>query len=243
MSPRYQVVDLKKAAVGSNTFISYGPSKSGKSWFWSTAPRPLFISQKTEHGWTTTARMNPELFYDPKFAPEIWSVGDHGAMREAIKDAHDRWKRDPASIRTLVIDSLTFYAESYFSQLETEAWAKKGSRPEGKVLYGDLGTHLRYLMNDIHEKFDGGPNIAWLGLDKINDNGRGGLLLAGQTADKAPALCDYWLYHFQNPSGSYEIHSKAFGCYPAGGRMGSRSLPNPLPEPVNFKTLEAALRA
>ena len=218
------------------TALSYGASRSGKTRFAGTWPRPLFLSDASEGGWETLRTMADEDLYEPGKRPDVWALHSARDMLQAL----DQLEIDvrAGKYRTIVVDSLTFYADSYFAALE-QAQVAGDKKRDPRQLYGDLASHLRYLMIRVHNL----PcNVLWLCLDKPpTETTPGGPLLAGQSADKAPARCDYYLYHRSTTVGQglvFEVRTKRFGGYPAGGRDGG-ALPDPM-EPT-FRSLEEAL--
>jgi hypothetical protein len=211
------------------TVLSYGETRSGKTRFASTWPRPEFLSDATESGWTTIENMDTDAFYDEDRLPEIYPIHEAidvtqhlGALKPRIASGE---------IMTLVFDSLTFYNDSYFNYIYKMA-------PPGKVdsrdLYGKLAKHLMDIRIQVHSL----PcNVLWLCLAKSPDeqNSNGRPMITGQSQDKFPAGCDFIFYHKQivksGHDNQWEIRTRKHGSYIAGGRDEGR-LPDPLPEPT-----------
>lgn len=244
-------VDLTPGKRRRVTLCNYGASRSGKTQFAATFPRPLFLSDKSESGWETIRYMPEETFYEPNHKTpsgmpcEVWPIAKAEEMGICLPKIQAVLSKEPDRWGTLVIDSFTFYADSYFSALELNYRQAMGSKYDPRKTYGDLASHLRYIMIRIHEITETyGVNVIWLALEKPPGEGGdpGGILLAGQTALKTPARCDGLLYQRSYRSGNetvYEVHSQPFGVMPAGGR-GFQNIPCPLTN-VTYRDLEKFL--
>jgi hypothetical protein len=241
-------VDLRAGKRKRITVTSYGASRSGKTEFAATFPRPLFLSDSTESGWETMRYMDPNKFYEPGHETpsggpcEVWPISNAADMMESLAKIEEIVPKNPNRWWTLVIDSLTFYADCYYAALEQNAYKKSGGKPiDPRRLYGDLGSHLRYQMIRVHNL----PfNIVWTCLNKeSNDEGKNaGILLPGQNAQKTPARCDALFYHRQYRSGAdtiWEMHTQPYGEFTAGGR-GMGVLPNVIENPT-YRMLEEKL--
>lgn len=227
------------------SILSYGPSRSGKTRFAATFPRPRFLSDASERGWTTIETMPSECFYEPDRPPEVWPVNNAQEMTEALNDCeNDVWA---GKIHTIVVDSLTFYGDVYFQWLLAQAVRStpQGKAIDNRALYGALAQHLATLRTRIHQW----PcNVIWLALERTPDadHPRGGPLLTGQTAQKFPAGCDHVFLHRSytmkvnedadgKPCAPYdhkvfEMHTGPYGNYLVGGRD-SGLLPSPIIDP------------
>lgn len=236
-----QVIDLTKRARNL-TFMFYGDSRTGKTRMLATFPKPLIIADASERGYETIAWMaksSPELFYDPAVLPEVWAVADAKEMAEAIGDAETQMRANPARWRTVGFDSLTFIADSYMAMIA----ANQGDKFDPRRAYGDLAQRLSFLMTRANQL---PAHVVWTSLaknpdvdEKGNAVGAAGLLLAGQTADKAPARCNYWFYFTAFGNGQFAVRTRKYGRYPAGGRdMGA--LADPLPE-ASYRAIEEGL--
>lgn len=221
-----RVIDISKPEkLHRITVLSYGASRSGKTRFAGTWPRPLFLSDATESGWTTLSNMDPAARHEADRAPQVWAVEKASDMLACIKDAEPLIKR--GDVQTVVVDSLTFYQDLFLNHVERVA----GGRVDLRQLYGKLASHLKELREQVHLL---GTNVVWLALakDPGEDQPVGGPMLTGQNAAKFSAGCDYVFYHrsFQpSPSAavSWEIRTRKFLNYAAGGRD-EGLLPDPL---------------
>ena len=221
-----RVVDVSKPGkIQRVTALSYGMSRSGKTRFAGSWPRPLFLADATESGWTTLANMDRNVLFEIARPPIVWAIEKAADMMQAVHDAEPLVKR--GDVQTVIVDSLTFYADLFFNTLD----AASGNRADGRQLYQKLGQHLKNLREQIHLI---GCNVVWLSLEKPpgEDTPIGGPMLAGQNAAKFAAGCDYVFYHrsFQTQPNSplqWEIRTKKYQNYQAGGRD-EGLLPDPL---------------
>jgi hypothetical protein len=221
------------------TAIVVGESRSGKTRFAGTWPRPIFLCDASEHGWTTLEYMNDADLYESGHRPDVVAIESPRDMATMLAEVRDRIAKEPHSIGTVVIDSLTFYADAYFANLEVEQPDVKDKRK----LYGELHSHLRYVMIQFHKL---AVNVLWLALPKEGDGAAlGGALIAGQTATKAPARCDLWLFLHKEEQRrgddvdiSYDLYTESFRGYKAGHRFGDR-LPRKLSP--DYTSIESAL--
>lgn len=226
------------------TVMSYGASRAGKTRFAATFPRPLFLSDNSEGGWETIRNMNPDDRYEPDVVPRVWAMEKPEDMVKAVMniDAMCRGPLKlngktykPGDVRTVVIDSLTFYGDSFLTHLTR-------TNKDMRLVYQTLNAHLREVMVRVHEL---PVNVVWICLEKAPDEENptmGGILIPGQTKDKAPARCDYWFYHRsvqKGPNLEWEVRTKKFGVWPAGGRD-EGALPDPLPS-ASYRVMAEAL--
>lgn len=228
-----RIVDLDESIAPERiTVLSYGAMRSGKSRFSASFPRPLFLADATETGWTTIKNMDPNVFFEPGRKPEVWAIEKAPDMMQAIAQIESDLKVNPQKWFTVVVDSLTFYSDLFFNEIFRSA-TSGGRLPDLRQLYGQLGNHLRDLRIRLHSL----PlNVVWLALEKSpgDENPFGGPMLSGQASQKFSAGVDYIFYHrsFQvNPQigPQWEVHTRQWGPYKAGGRD-EGLLPDPLPE-------------
>jgi AAA domain-containing protein len=244
-------VDLTPGKRRRITLCNYGASRSGKTQLAATFPRPLFLSDKGESGWETIRYMPVDLFYEPNhrtpsgLSCEVWPISTAQEMLESIPVVAEILRKEPDRWGTLVVDSLTFYADSYFAQLELNYRKAMGQKYDPRRAFQDLGSHLRWIMIRLHEITEPlGVNVVWLALEKPpqESGDPGGILLSGQSALKTPARCDGLLYQRHYRAGAdtvYEVHAQPFGIMPAGGR-GFQVLPCPMVSPT-YRDFEALL--
>lgn len=225
-------INLSDRSNHRRTVLAYGDTRSGKTRWAASAPRPLFLSDVTESGWTTIQYMDPTLFYEADRPPIVWGIESMTDMAQAYERVKPLIAR--GDVKTVVIDSLTFYADLFLNGL----FNAQGAKRDARAAYGDLGLHLR----DLRVRWHGLPvNIIWLCLAKHpnDDDKAGGPLIPGQQATKFAAGCDNSLYFrstAEHGGVRWEIRTKKFGFYFAGGRE-EGLLPDPLPEP-SFRSFE-----
>lgn len=224
-----RVIDLSQGNTRRITVLSYGSMRSGKTRFAATFPRPLFLADATESGWTTITNMEKSALFEPDRMPEVWAIDKATDMMQAIKDAEDAIEK--GKFQTIVVDSLTFYSDLYFNTLDALAQG----RGDPRSLYQKLAQHLRDLRIKVHSL---PVNVVWLCLCKEpgDDNPIGGPMLSGQNAQKFAAGCDYVLYHRshqRSPAAplTWEVRTRKYGNYQAGGRDEGR-----LPDPLGYLT-------
>lgn len=208
------------------TILSYGRSRSGKTRFLGSFPRPLILAEASERGWKTLETMPEDAFYEPDRPPIVWPIEDAAQMAQALEEI-------PALIEaglvlTLGVDSLTFYQDAFFNFLKKK-WAQNnpGKPIDTRSLYGTLADHLGDLRQRIHAWR---CNVVWLALEKApdTDTPTGGPLLTGKARERFPAGCDHVFYHetytLPNPDNNheqekfYEMHTSSYMKWLAGGR-------------------------
>lgn len=207
------------------TVLSYGHTRSGKTRFAATWPNAVVIADATERGWDTIVHMPAESFYHPGKRPLVIPVHNQQEMIEAIALV-EGWVK-LGVVDTIVIDSITFYAESWLSTAMAKAKAA-GAKLEGWDLYGPLLNHLTDLRKQVHGLL---CNVVWLALAKDPDKKEtGGPMLPGSSRLRFPPACNYVFYHrkyaYERDLGNgeketqqvYEAHNTAFEGYIAGGR-------------------------
>jgi hypothetical protein len=220
-----------------NTFLVYGDSRTGKTTWAASFPRPVFFSDVSEGGWDSIANMDDDQLFEPGVKPLVWGIEQMDDMVTA------RNKVTPliasGRIKTIVVDSLSFYSDLFLNFL-VGAQTKKDMRSA----YGDLGNHLRDLRVKTHQL---GVNVVWLCLAKHpgDDVPTGRPLIPGQQGDKFMAGVHY-IFHsriHQDKVGQtlsapvFEMRTQKWGGYIAGNRLGviAANLPDPLIG--NYETL------
>jgi AAA domain-containing protein len=217
-------LDRPAEALPFDTYLMYGNTRSGKTHFAATFPRPFVIADVAEGGWQTVRAMNRNLWFEPDIEPMI----------KGIDQMNDVIQMSPmidqliatGRIRTIVFDALSFYTDFMLAQM-TNVMAGSGKPVDNRQLYGQLGVHLRELRQTMHLK---GVNVVWLCLAKHpdEDDPKGGPMIPGKQGDKFAAGVDY-LWYFKNDvkrqngkivEETYNIYTRQFGVYIAGHRLG-----------------------
>lgn len=219
-----------EAPTGPITLLLYGDMRSGKTRFAATMPRPLFLAEHSEGGWTTIQTMDRSLWYEPNFPPIVKTIENVGDLVPLVQTARDLIKS--GRVQTVVVDSITFYADLYL------AFLTQGLLPEKqdpRQIYGKLGVHLREKRVEVHRL---GVNVAWLALaaDPDDDHPNIRPMIPGKEGAKFGAGCSFILY-FRKIKASrdggaareyFDIFTRNEGKAIAGGRDGG-TLPSPLP--------------
>jgi hypothetical protein len=234
-------LDQSMDVIPRNTFLAYGDSRTGKTTWAATFPRPLFLSDVTEAGWDSIANMSDDQLFEPGIKPLVWGIEQMTDMVTAREKAAPLIAS--GRVQSIVVDSLSFYCDLFMNYL-LMGQVKKDTR----AAYGDLGNHLRDLRAKTHML---NVNVVWLCLarhpDEVEPIGRP--MIPGQQADKFMAGVHY-IFHSrvdQQKKGqellppTYEMRTKKFGGYIAGNRLGGKA--NLLPDPLvgNYRTLVQAL--
>lgn len=223
-------LDQNSTTVPRNTFIVYGDSRSGKTTWAATFPRPLFLSDVTEAGWNSIQHMTDDQLFEPGVKPMVWGIEQMNDMALAREKAAPLIAS--GRVQTLVIDSLSFYCDLYLNFIVGQQTKK-----DQRAAFGDLGIHLRDLRVKTHSL---AVNVVWLCLARhpSPEEPVGRPLVPGQQADKFMAGCDYVFYarSYREKRGTelapatYEMRTRPWSNYVTGNRLGSmaESLPDPL---------------
>lgn len=226
------------------TFFCYGVTRSGKTRFSGTFPNVLVIADASERGFTTLETMPEDDYYHPGNPPVVFPVRNQQEMTLALAIA-ERWVR-AGLIDTVVIDSATYYANTYLTVEKMRSRAATG-QVDTRALYGALAEHMANVRIQIHSW----PcHVVWTALiSPPDDNKPGGPALAGSSKDTFPAGCDHIFIHrvwehpgyeatdtepAQPPYTVFEARTKPYGKYIAGSRDGGR-----LPDPIFFPTFRS----
>jgi hypothetical protein len=225
------------------TFCCYGNTRCGKTQFAATFPNPVFISDMSERGWVTLENMNVEDFYHADREIIVMPVGDQVQVTIAMSHV-EQWVRQ-GYFDTVVFDSLTFYAESWFND-QHQKMLRTGS-VDTRSLYGAMAQHLSNLRTQVHKW----PcNVVWTALaTPPEDKSEGGPMLSGKSKYRFAAGCDHIFYHhkyqhvFQDAPGEdgtapppyeatvFEAVTRNFPGYVVGGRDNGK-----IPDRVHYPT-------
>lgn len=224
-----------ESALPIHTFMLYGATRTGKTTFAGTMPRPLFLSDVSEKGFTSLAEANWDEtktpLFEPGIRPIVWGLEKQADMAECIAKAQPLIKA--GRISTIAIDSATFYADLYLNIVLN---AQK--TVDNRQAYDRLGAHLRSIRIDIHNL---GVNVVWLALEQAPDYDeenrlkyKGKPMIPGKQADKFCAGVDFIMRStIDRPQPSkppiFGLRSKEYANYIAGNRLGGRAdmLPDP----------------
>jgi hypothetical protein len=221
-------IDEPTGTMPVHTFLNYGDTRSGKTVFAATFPRPLIIADVGEGGYTSIRTMDRDTWFEPGVAPIIKGVenmNDLAAFYPELK-ALVAAKR----VLTVVHDAFSFYADFFLTKI-----VQGQGSPDMREAYGLLGQHLRKVRTDYHAL---GINVVWNCLAKHpeKDVPKGRPLIPGQEADKFAAAVTFLLYSRveQRKVGGaihqeHQIRTRQYGSYIAGNREGiyADNLPDP----------------
>lgn len=220
------------------TFMCYGDTRTGKTRFAGTFPNALFIADKSERGWTTLETMPEDEFYHPGKPPLVFGVINRQEMTEALAKAEQLVKL--GYIDTLVVDSLTFYAESWYQSELQATLAVPNAKLDTRAMYGALSSHLADIRMQIHEW---GCNVVWTALASPPEDGRlGGPMISGKSRERFPAGCDHIFRHYRwestdeetkQPVVGYSARTAPHDNYVGGGRDSGA-----IPDPFNWPTFK-----
>lgn len=227
-------IDLKPGQLPVNTFVIYGNTRTGKTEFGATFPRPLIIADVTEGGYSTISNMDRSKWFEPDVDPVIKGVENMADVANLIP-----WLRGEIArkrIMSVVFDAFSFYVDFWLAKM-TKSWQDAGKEIDNRRIYGNLGVHLREIRTTLHSL---GVNMVWLCLAKHpdTDDPSGKPMISGQQSDKFSAGVDF-LFHsrIERVQGEepgklvdqYELRTRQFGKYIAGNRLGTKAAAIPDP--------------
>lgn len=212
------------------TLLLFGDTRSGKTRWAGTMPRPLFFSEHSEGGWKTLESMDRSLWYEPDVEPLVWTIEHVGDLPQLITNA--KALITSGRVKTIVFDSITFYADLYLAFLTQGIPVEK---QDPRQIYGKLGTHLRERRVEVHRL---GVNVAWLALAAEPDDDHPNIrpMIPGKEGAKFGAGCSFIMYFRKQiaarggapPREHFDIFTRNEGKALAGCRDGG-ILPSPLP--------------
>ena len=223
-----------KVVLPNNTFLIYGAAKSGKTTFAGTAPRPLFLSDGSEHGYESLREENwnndETPLFEPGIRPIVWTIDKETDFSEAIEKA--RPLVEAGVIQSVWIDSLTFFADLVFNSILTSQ-----AKPDTRKAYGDLNVRLRNYRLKVASLQVTHGWIAHAKEAEHLEDGRtipGGPMIPGQQAVKFVGAVDFvWYTRVEQPTPNsalrFDVHTRRWGYYIAANRLGPRGAN--LPEP------------
>lgn len=222
-------IDAPATQLPVNTFLIYGDTRTGKTEFAATFPRPLIIADATEGGFSTIGNMDRSKWFEPERKPIIKAIDMMNDLATLSPWVDEQIKA--GNVRSIIFDAFSFYCDFFLAQL-----VRVNPTMDTRQLYGKLGTHLREIRTNYTLK---GVNVAWLTLAKHpeTDDPKGRPMLPGMNADKFAAAVDF-LFHTDKSqerkdgkivAEHFNVHTRPHGSYIAGNRLGvnADSLPNP----------------
>ena len=213
----------------------YGDNRSGKTYFSSTWPRPLFLVPKISANEMRTMK---------GMGMPVVTFGSIQDCREQVilvADTIARGKPIGSYIpRTIVIDNMTSAMATWKDELKGTAdkmdwdgWAKLASTVNAMMAaLHTIDAHTIWIAHSrIHTIKSRGPG------NKIEETNVGGYTLDGQAKNILPSHCDLLLYceatsTIKGPS--WWIYTQKYDIWPAGFRAGpaQKKLPRKIgPDP------------
>jgi hypothetical protein len=197
--------------------VAGGRVCSGKTHFAATFPKPLFISDAAEGGAATLEAMDPRMWWDPKSPPDVWEIEN---MMELPKIVTTLINKKPLGFETIVIDSISIYAQRVMREL-------KGANPggDGRQRYGELADALSSLVSRVHSL---PAHILWL--SHIDNEMQ--LSVPGKATEAIWAYMSHkWMTHVETSGKQteFQLHTTPFQRASwLGGRSGMNALPSPM---------------
>lgn len=206
--------------VPTNTFLIYGDTRTGKTVFGATFPRPLIIGDAVEGGYRSIKNMDSDRFFEPEHKPIINVVENMNDLSSALPNI--RALIAAKRVYTVVFDAWTFYADFFLTKIFA---ANPGG--DNRQAYGTLGQHLNRMRVEFHSL---GVNVVWACLAKHpdQDDPKGRPLIPGKAADKFAAGVDFLIHsriEQKKKDGKviaeeYQLRTRQFGSYIVGNREG-----------------------
>jgi hypothetical protein len=227
---------MRSYVVGTSTatkrlrVVVGGKTKSGKTSFAATFPKPHFISDGAEGGADTLQNMDPELWWDKGCPPRVDEIENMMELPQLITKLLE--KKSVIKEQTLVVDSISIYAQRVLREL-------KANNPgqDNRQRYGELGDALQALIGRVHSL----PyqNIIWL--CHIDDEMQ--LSVPGKASSVLWAYMGYlWMTHVEAQIGrapDFQLHTRP---YLRATWLGGRSMiAAPSPMIPSFKVLAELL--
>jgi AAA domain len=215
------MIQYKVGSAGARKWIRAlvgGRISSGKTSFAATTPKPMIIGDAAEGGAMTLESMDPRLWWDPKFPPDVRLIENMMELPQFITTLVN--KGAVTTNQTLVIDSISIYAARVMRELKA---ANPGG--DGRQRYGELSDALSALVSRVHSL---PMHVIWL--CHIDDEMQ--LSVPGKATASLWAYMDYkWMTHVDTSAKktNFELHTKPFlRASWLGGRSGVDALPSPM---------------
>jgi len=171
-----QFVDASTMPRAPLRMLLYGNPRLGKTTSAASAPRPAFLSVGLEGG-----DMTLRAFHGVKTTRIQTSQG--------MLDAIEQIRQNPTLYDTVVVDSVTFYADLVIAEL-----VAKNRGPMRLQDWGILDNHLsKMVLPRLHQL---PQHIIWIALEQVEKDdatgavGRIGPMLPGKLSLKLPAVTD-----------------------------------------------------
>lgn len=211
------------------TMLNYGDTRTGKTEFGATWPRPMILADVAERGYTTIKTMDREKWFEPNVEPMIKGIENMNDLANILPIIQALIAS--GRIMTVVFDAFTFYTDFFLNGIIATQ-----SKPDNRAAYGTLGLHLRKVRTDLHSLK---TNVVWncLARHPDTDNLKGGPMIPGQQADKFAAGVDFLVHSRieQIKDGGkivgeeFQLRTRQYNSYICGNRLGTDAqyLPDP----------------
>lgn len=168
------------------TVLNYGDTKTGKTTFASTWPRPLILADAVERGYESVRTADRSTWFEPDWKPRIIALESLADLVQLAAPGGqiDQWIAK-GEVRTIVNDAL-----SYFCELMLNAIIQMQGKPDNRAAYGDLGKQLRNVRTMVQAK---PASVLWNCIVKHpeEDDPRGRPLIPGKQGEAWPGACDF----------------------------------------------------
>jgi hypothetical protein len=205
-----------------------GRVNSGKTHFGATFPKPHFISDAAEGGAKTLMNMDKDFWWDPAVPPRVSEIED---MIELPQLVTRMLGQKTYQEQTLVIDSISIYAQRVLRELKM-----KNPGQDGRQRYGELADALSSQVSRIHSL---PMHVVWL--CHVDEEMQ--LTVPGKATSALWAYMDYkWMTHVEaqlNKEPDFQLHIRPFmRATWLGGRS---TIAAPSPVIPSFKVLAELL--
>jgi hypothetical protein len=203
-----------------------GITKSGKTHFASTWPKPLFIADAAEGGADTLKEMSKNqesrnLWWDPKTPPTVHEIENMMEFPQEVTKLVNLAAQKKFPFQTVVVDSISIYAQRVLRE-------KKRNDPgqDNRQRYGDLADALSAQIDRLHSL----PcHVVWL--CHIDESMQ--LAVPGKASSVLWAYMGYlWMVHVEALMGKapdYQLHIRPYlRATWIGGRRNKIEAPSPI---------------
>lgn len=222
--------DLIKSGIANIAVLVYGEGGSGKTWFASTFPKPLFLA--TEDGLVGLALSGKEIDYV--------RIEKFIELKEFVNELHTNTAYQK-QYKTIVLDSLTALTPFVVDYVLSITGKPKPTIQDWGMVVDELRkliinlTSLKYLYN-----------IVVTARTEVDKDENTGVILAGpDTVGKftreVDANFDVFLYSdcsVTNNKANWLVYSKKYMVYPAKDRLGRFNIT----EPNDYNAIKSKLK-
>lgn len=212
------------------TCLTYGLTRSGKTHFAGTWPRPYVLSDNVENGSSTLAEIPTDLWWERNWEPQrrLFAIKKWADLPTGLEEARQEFIKDRKEM-TIIVDSLSFICDQFAD--EVSKTDKQEIARNNYHMPERMRGFLRHSMVLAHNI---GAHVLWLTLLRQPEAKKsGGPAIPGQMGDKFPAACNLLLHQRveKDDEGEqvFQLRTAQWGPYPAGSKLGKLEDPT---EPV-----------